>query len=97
LRIKLKKSKLEKIIIGQNSKIKELNDQVNALKSQNKSLKMLLQRPGWDSSWFDANLRRVERELAGLRRLVDQKKKDHQDLEDQIKEIENGPTKKEEQ
>jgi len=87
---KLKRSKLEAIIIEQNSRIKSLKDNINALKSQNNSLKALLQRPGFDSSWFNNNLARVERELKSLRVLVDQKRKDHQDLENAIKEIENS-------
>ena len=88
----MRRSKLEKIIVGQNSKIKQLNDRINTLQSQNKSLTTLLHLPGWDSSWFNSTLVRVERELGSLRRLVDQKRKDHHEIENEIKEIENSKT-----
>ena len=87
---KLRRNKLEEIIVEQNSSIKKLKDLNNALRSQNKSLKDLLQRPGWDSQWFHTNLARAERELAGLRKLVDQKKKEHQEVIDEITKIENN-------
>jgi chromosome segregation ATPase len=87
---KLKRIKLEEIIIEQNSKIKKINDSNNALKSKNKALKTLLERPGWDAQWVDTNLRRVERELKSLRNLVDQRSKEHQDIIDEIEKIENS-------
>ncbi len=85
---RLSKSKLREIVEEQNSKIKKLIDERNALRSQNKSLKNLLQRPFNDAKWLDSNFRRLEREVRAVRSLLDNRIKEHLEIESEIEETE---------